>query len=81
MIDTYRSILVGRPCVAMAHNNTYINYSPKRFQSFLLIVSALRIIFFMNARVLSERKSPAGWRSAPALNPNMRRGLGVLLVS
>jgi hypothetical protein len=30
---------------------------------------------------LSERKSPAGWRSAPALNPNMRRGIGVLLVS
>jgi hypothetical protein len=28
---------------------------------------------------LSERKSPAGWRSAPALNPKMRRGLGVLL--
>jgi hypothetical protein len=30
---------------------------------------------------VSERKSPAGWRSAPALNPNMRRGLGVFLVS
>jgi hypothetical protein len=30
---------------------------------------------------LSERKSPAGWRSAPALNPKMRRGLDVLLVS
>jgi hypothetical protein len=26
-------------------------------------------------------KSSAGWRSAPALNPKMRRGLGVLLVS
>jgi hypothetical protein len=24
-------------------------------------------------------KSPAGWRSAPALNPEMRRGLGVFL--
>jgi hypothetical protein len=32
-------------------------------------------------RALSERKSPAGWRSAPALNPKMRRGLSVLLVS
>jgi hypothetical protein len=31
--------------------------------------------------VLSERKSSPGWRSAPALNPKMRRGLGVLLVS
>jgi hypothetical protein len=31
--------------------------------------------------VVSERKSPAGWRSAPALNPKMRRGLSVLLVS
>jgi hypothetical protein len=28
---------------------------------------------------LSERRSPAGWRSAPALNPKMRRGLVVLL--
>jgi hypothetical protein len=28
---------------------------------------------------LSESKSAAGWRSAPALNPKMRRGLGVLL--
>jgi hypothetical protein len=25
--------------------------------------------------------SPAGWRNAPALNPKMRRGLNVLLVS
>jgi hypothetical protein len=30
-------------------------------------------------RGLSESKSPAEWRSAPALNPEMRRGLGVLL--
>jgi hypothetical protein len=30
---------------------------------------------------MSESKSPVGWRSAPALNPKMRRGLGVLLVS
>jgi hypothetical protein len=29
---------------------------------------------------MSERKSPAGWRSAPTLNPKMRRGLSVLLV-
>jgi hypothetical protein len=29
---------------------------------------------------LSKRKSPAGWWSAPALNPKMRRGLSVLLV-
>jgi hypothetical protein len=27
---------------------------------------------------MSESKSPAGWQSAPALNPEMRRGLGVL---
>jgi hypothetical protein len=33
------------------------------------------------AHQMSERKSPAGWRSAPALNPKMRRGLSVLLVS
>jgi hypothetical protein len=30
---------------------------------------------------LSEGKSPVGWRNAPALNPKMRRGLSVLLVS
>jgi hypothetical protein len=30
---------------------------------------------------LSECKSSAGWQSAPALNPKMRRGLSVLLVS
>jgi hypothetical protein len=33
------------------------------------------------ARQMLERKSPAGWRSAPALNPKMRRVLSVLLVS
>jgi hypothetical protein len=27
------------------HNNIHINYPPKRSQDFLLIVSALRIIF------------------------------------
>jgi hypothetical protein len=36
---------------ATAHNNTHINYSPKRTQDFLLIVSALRIIFSINARI------------------------------
>jgi hypothetical protein len=30
--------------------------------------------------ILSKRKSPAGWRNAPALNPKMRRGLSVLPV-
>jgi hypothetical protein len=30
--------------------------------------------------MISERKSLAGWRNAPALNPKMRRGLSVLLV-
>jgi hypothetical protein len=33
------SILVG-------YNNTYVNYPPKKFKIFLLIVSVLRIIFF-----------------------------------
>jgi hypothetical protein len=33
------------------------------------------------ARQMSERKSPAGWRNAPALNPKMRRGLSVLPVT
>jgi hypothetical protein len=28
---------------------------------------------------MSESRSPAGWRSAPALNPETRRGLGVFL--
>jgi hypothetical protein len=28
---------------------------------------------------VSESRSPAGWQSAPALSPEMRRGLGVSL--
>jgi hypothetical protein len=44
-------IQVGYPCVATTHKNTHVNYPPKRFQDFLLIVSTLHIIFFMNARV------------------------------
>jgi hypothetical protein len=44
-------ILVGYPCVATAHNNTHVNYPPKISQDFLLVVSTLRIIFFINARV------------------------------
>jgi hypothetical protein len=42
----HRFILVGCPCVGTAHNNTHINYPPKRSQDFLLIISALYIIFF-----------------------------------
>jgi hypothetical protein len=38
--------LVGCSCVATAYNNIYISYQPKKFQDFLLIVSALRIIIF-----------------------------------
>ena len=38
--------LVCYPCVATAHNNTHVNYLPKRSQDFLSIFSALRIIFF-----------------------------------
>jgi hypothetical protein len=30
---------------------------------------------------MSERKSSAGWRNAPTLNPKMTRGLSVFLVS
>jgi hypothetical protein len=43
---TYTVILVGYSCVATAHNNTHVNYPPKRSQYFLLVVSALHIIFF-----------------------------------
>jgi hypothetical protein len=43
--------LAGYPCVATAHNNTHVNYSPKISQNFLLIVSCLHIIFLINARV------------------------------
>ena len=32
-------------------------------------------------RQMLERKSPAGWRIAPALNPKKRRGLSILLVT
>jgi hypothetical protein len=41
------SILVGCPCVATAYNNTHVNYPSKKFQNFLLIVSALCIIYFL----------------------------------
>jgi hypothetical protein len=33
------------------------------------------------AHQMSERKSPAGWRIAPALNPEERRGLSVSLAT
>jgi hypothetical protein len=39
------NILVGCPCVATAYNNIHINY-PQKNINFLLIVSALSIIFF-----------------------------------
>jgi hypothetical protein len=38
--------LVGCPSVATAYNNTHVNYPSKKFQDFLLIVSALCIIYF-----------------------------------
>jgi hypothetical protein len=47
----YYYILVSYVCVATTHNNTHVNYPPQISQDFLLIVSALRIIFFMNAQV------------------------------
>ena len=33
------------------------------------------------AHQMSERKSPAGWRIAPALNPEERRGLSFFLAT
>jgi hypothetical protein len=38
------------------------------------------VLSIIPCTLLSERKSLAGWRSAPALNPKMRRGLSVLPV-
>jgi hypothetical protein len=37
------------------------------------------LVFYLvfGIMILSERKSPAGWWNAPALNPKMRRGLSV----
>jgi hypothetical protein len=46
-----------------------------------LRTSGLEHLQELSKNLLSERKSPAGWRSAPALNPKMRRDLSVLLVS
>jgi hypothetical protein len=43
-------------------------------------LESIRILLAYVAHHLSERKSLAGWRSAPALNPKMRRGLSVLPV-
>jgi MFS superfamily sulfate permease-like transporter len=41
------NILVGSPCVATAYNNTHLNYLSKKNSRFLLIVSALCIIYFL----------------------------------
>jgi hypothetical protein len=41
-----KCLLVRYPDVTTVHNNNHVNYLPKRSQDFLLIVSALRIIFF-----------------------------------
>jgi hypothetical protein len=38
------------------------------------------ILKVMIESLLSERKSPAGWRNAPALNHKMSRGLSILPV-
>jgi hypothetical protein len=51
------------------------------FSSSTDILYGLLEIGAVPGKRLSERKSPAGWRSAPALNPKMRRGLSVLLVA
>jgi hypothetical protein len=40
-----------------------------------------QIMIIRHQQILSKRKSPTGWRSAPALNPKMRRGPSILLVS
>jgi hypothetical protein len=54
---------------------------------FSLIKDFKFLIFWVQPRcfvkltmIMSERKSPTGWRNAPALNPKMRRGLSVLPV-
>jgi hypothetical protein len=47
----------------------------------LTIVLVKRVGSALPTLKLSERKSSAGWRNAPALNPKMRRGLSVLPVS
>jgi hypothetical protein len=39
--------LVGCPCVATAYNNIHLNDPSKKFQEFLLIISALCIIYFL----------------------------------
>jgi hypothetical protein len=44
----HKVLLVGCPCVATAYNNTHVNYPSKKFQDFLLIVSALCIIYFFD---------------------------------
>jgi hypothetical protein len=43
----FKTYLVGCPYVATAYNNTHVNYPSKKFQDFLLIVSALCIIYFL----------------------------------
>jgi hypothetical protein len=48
---------------------------------YLVMIQTQGHIESLTSPLVSESKSPAGWRSAPALNPKMRRGLGVLLIS
>jgi hypothetical protein len=42
-----KNVLVRCPCVTTAYNNTHVNYPSKKVKGFLLIVSALCIIYFL----------------------------------
>jgi hypothetical protein len=53
----YFIILVGYSCIMTAHNNTHVNYLPKRSQGFLLVVSTLHIIFFYEREGIIGSKS------------------------
>jgi hypothetical protein len=59
----------------MSTSTRYILYF---YYSEYIVIMYIILYAYINIS-LSETKSPVGWRSAPALNPEMRRGLGVLL--
>jgi hypothetical protein len=59
-----------------AHNNTYINYPPKRSQDFLLVVSTLRIIFFYEHRGIIGSKSETPITPLPHFQGFIEQGEG-----
>jgi hypothetical protein len=68
---------ISKP-IKFSHDLAYLDHFAT---TWFALAKQIHFLTFMSKTLLLESKSPARWRSAPALNPKMRRGLGVLLVS